>query len=476
MKLWKKLSLVTVLVMLGATVASGLAVIYYEKQYNQEKTIESYEQQLKFTAFSLGKELEEGIRAGYNEVTMNSYVDFVMRRLEGDQYILIRDDQVIYNRTPYDLAKPEDERWTGEEAHSIILRRAGSYYLIAGKRIAMPGKEEYKLVLIQDISPLYEGLRQQAVYSLGIYLCAAVISVLLVFLITRRILKPLRELQSAALDISGGNLKRRAAVRTRDEIGSVARAFNGMADRIENQVTELEQESERRKLLLGSLTHELKTPMTSIIGYSDTLLHVNLKGEQRQSALHHIKEECSRLGRLGSKLMSLMGLYDNDSICMEEVSMQELFEQTAQIEKHPLQNRGIKLEYACTMENRRVDRDLLESLLINLIDNSAKASREGGTIYLIGEGNRIVVEDEGCGIPPDEIARVTEAFYMVDKARSRKEGGCGLGLALCSKIAALHGAELVIESEVGKGTQISVIFHEDSEGENEPDREKAVCK
>lgn len=460
MKLWKKLSLVTVLVMLGAMAASGLAVIYYEKQYNQEKTIENYEQQLKFTSYSLGKELEGGLQAGYNEITMNSYVDFVMRRLEGDQYILIKNNQVIFNRTPYDLAKPEDERWGGEEPHSIIIRKEKNYYLIAGKRILMAGNDEYKVVLIQDISQLYEGLEQQAVYSLGIYFSAAIISVIIMFLITRRILKPLRELQSAALDISNGNLKRRASVRTGDEIGSVAKAFNAMADQIENQVTELEQESERRKQLLGSLTHELKTPMTSIIGYSDTLLHVNLKWEQKQRALYHIKEECSRLGRLGSKLMSLMGMYDNDSISMEEVSMQELFEQTAQIEKHPLKDKGMKLEYSCTMGKRRVDRDLFESLLVNLVDNSARASREGDTIYLIGEEDRIIVRDQGCGIPKEEIGRVMEAFYMVDKARSRKEGGCGLGLALCSRIAALHGAKLMIESEPGRGTQISIAFEE----------------
>lgn len=461
MKLWIKLSLVIVLVMLGAMAASGLAVIYYEKQYNQEKTVENYEQQLKFTSYSLGKELEEGIRAGYNEVTMNSYVDFVMRRLEGDQYLLIKNNQVIYNRTPYDLAKPEDERWEGKEPYSIILRREKNYYLIAGKKILVAGNDEYKLVLIQDISQLYEGLRQQAIYSVGIYFCAAIISVIIVFLITRRILKPLKELQSAALDISNGNLKRRAEVQTGDEIGSVAKAFNAMADQIENQVTELEQESERRKQLLGSLTHELKTPMTSIIGYSDTLLHVNLKWEQKQRALYHIKEECSRLGRLGSKLMSLMGLYDNDSICMENVSMQEIFEQTAQIEKPPLKDKGMKLEYSCAMGMRRVDRDLFESLLINLIDNSAKASKAGDVIYLVGEKSRIMVKDQGCGIPKEEIDRVTEAFYMVDKARSRKEGGCGLGLALSSKIAALHGAKLLIESEAGQGTKISIVFEDD---------------
>lgn len=460
MKLWKKLSLVAVLVMLGGMAVSGVAAIYHEKQYNQEKTLESYEQQLKFTAYSLGKELESGLRAGYNQVTMNSYVDFVMKRFEGYQYILIKDDQVISNRTPYELVNPEDERWAGKEPYSIIFKRDKQYFLIMGQKISVGGSSGYKLVLIQDISRLYEDLRQQAVYNLAIYLCAAAVSVIAIFLIIRRILKPLKELQSAALDISSGDLKRRADVRTRDEIGSVAKAFNAMADQIENQVTELEQDSERRRQLLGSLTHEMKTPMTSIIGYSDTLLNVNLNWEQKQRALYHIREECSRLERLGSKLMSLMGLYDNDSICMEEVSMQEVFEKTASLEEHPLAQRGIKLEYLCAMGKRRVDRDLFESLLVNLIDNSARASREGDTIYLIGEDDRIIVKDQGCGIPKEEIGRVTEAFYMVDKARSRKEGGCGLGLALCARIALLHGARLMIESELGKGTQISVVFED----------------
>lgn len=130
------------------------------------------------------------------------------------------------------------------------------------------------------------------------------------------------------------------------------------------------------------------------------------------------------------------------------------------MEKYHLEQMGITLEVTCSMGKRRVDRDLFESLLINLIDNGAKASKEGDKIFLEGEGNRITVRDRGCGIPEEEISRVTEAFYMVDKARSRKAGGCGLGLALCVMIAQLHGARLEIESRVGEGTAVSVIFQE----------------
>lgn len=460
MKLWQKLSLMAIVVLLVATGVSGAAVIYRSALYNQEKTIESYEQQVRTTAYALGKELENSSLNTYSEVARNSYLNFLVKKFGASQYILIETGQVVCNLTPFEFVKPEDERWNQEDVYSVIQKSGNQHMLISGKEVPAAGNLEFNLVLVQDISELYEDIRTQVLFYLMIYLCAALIAVVAVFFITRKILKPLWELQKAAQDISDGQLKRRADVHTRDEIGAMAESFNKMADKIEGQMTELSQVSEQRKQMLGSLTHELKTPMTSIIGYSDTLLHVNLKKEQQERALLHIYEECSRLERLSSKLMSLMGLYDNDSICMEEASMPELFERVAELETCNLQQKKIKLISSCSMKNKRLDRDLFESLLINLIDNGIKASSEGAAIYLEGEGNKITVRDQGCGIAKEEIERVTEAFYMVDKARSRKAGGCGLGLALCSRIAGLHNARLLIDSEQGKGTCVTLLFEE----------------
>lgn len=460
MKLWIKLALTTVLVLLAATLLTGAAVIYQSLMYNQEKTMESGREQLSSTAYALARELENGPLKGYSEVTRNSYINYTMKRFGASKYILIENEKVLCNMTPFELVNPSDERWRQEGGYSIIQKSGEQYILIGGQVVPVSGTNSYILVLVEDISGLYKDRNRQMIFGLWILADAAALAMLLIFLLTRRILKPLRELQKAAMDISEGMLGRRADVHTRDEIGIMARAFNRMAERIESQVTELSRVSEQRRQMLGSLTHELKTPMTSIIGYSDTLLHVNVKKEQQTRALWHIKEECSRLERLSSKLMKLIGLYENDSISMEEVSMEELFEQAARMEKYHLEQMGITLEVTCSMGKRRVDRDLFESLLINLIDNGAKASKEGDKIFLEGEGNRITVRDRGCGIPEEEISRVTEAFYMVDKARSRKAGGCGLGLALCVMIAQLHGARLEIESKVGEGTAVSVIFQE----------------
>ena len=460
MKLWIKLALTTVLVLLAATLLTGAAVIYQSLMYNQQKTMESGREQLSSTAYALARELENGPLKGYSEVTRNSYINYTMKKFGASKYILIENEKVLCNMTPFELVNPSDERWRQEGGYSIIQKSGEQYILIGGQVVPVSGTNSYILVLVEDISGLYKDRNRQMIFGLWILADAAALAMLLIFLLTRRILKPLRELQKAAMDISEGELGRRADVHTRDEIGIVARAFNRMAERIESQVTQLSRVSEQRRQMLGSLTHELKTPMTSIIGYSDTLLHVNVKKEQQTRALWHIKEECSRLERLSSKLMNLMGLYENDSISMEEVPMEELFTQAAQMEKYHLEQMGITLEVTCSMGKRRVDRDLFESLLINLIDNGAKASKEGDKIFLEGEGNRITVRDRGCGIPEEEISRVTEAFYMVDKARSRKAGGCGLGLALCVMIAQLHGARLEIESKVGEGTAVSVIFQE----------------
>lgn len=458
MKLWTKMSLITVAALLVSVGISGMMVIYHSAIYSRETTVENYRQQLKSTMYAVGNELEYEPLQSFSDVAANSFYNYVIRKYDASMYILIEGEQVLCNLTPFELVNPGDERWGGAGSDSIIQKIEDQYILVMGSRIQTEGSSEYKLVLVRDISSIYEDIRTQAFFYVLIYLAAALAAVVLVCLMTRKALKPLRELQHAAQDISSGSLDRRADVHTGDEIGEMAAAFNGMAEQIENQVMELSLESERRRQMLGSLTHEMKTPMTSIMGYADSLLHVNLKEEQKERALRHIYEECGRLERISSKLMSLIGMYDNDSICMEEVYINDLFSAVAEMEENNLKKKNINLNYSCNMEKRLLDKDLMISLLTNLVDNAVKASIDGSGIYMEAKENIITIRDSGCGIPEDEIPRVTEAFYMVDKARSRKTGGCGLGLAICGKIAELHGAEIEIRSKTGAGTEVVIVF------------------
>ncbi|MDE6995527.1 MAG: HAMP domain-containing histidine kinase [Lachnospiraceae bacterium] len=456
MKLRFKVSLITAAALFIGSAVSGAAVIYQSAYYNREKTVESYEQQTTAAARVVGKELEYELMAHFTDATLASYYDYVLQKYAPAHYILVEGGEVVCNRTSYELADPTDIRWS---ERSVIQKSEDRYLLLVGRAVPAAGAKEYTLIGIQDITPVYEDIYRQSLLCAGICAGVSLLAALLAFAAVRRSLSPLRELQRAARDISGGRLERRADVRTRDEIGMLAVSFNEMAERIEEQVETLSQESERRRQMLGSLTHELKTPMTSIMGYADSLLHVNLREEQKERALRHIHEECGRISRLGSKLMSLLGMYDNDSICMEEVSVEAVLNSVARAEEAHLREKGMTLRCFCEMGTRRMDRDLFESLLINLIDNGIKASPDGGVIALTAAGEQITVQDWGCGIPAQEISKVTEAFYMVDKARNRREGGSGLGLALCEKIAQLHGAELKIESTVGEGTTVRIVFY-----------------
>ena len=216
--------------------------------------------------------------------------------------------------------------------------------------------------------------------------------------------------------------------------------------------------NEAQRQLIGSMSHELKTPLTAIKGYSETLLGVKLSKEQEEKALGYIHQESGRLSRLSEKMMELTKLYDPEcKVELQEFPVEKLFGAVEDSVRHRLTETGIALVREGDYQGKRrcLDADLMTSFLINLINNSIMASGAGSHIYLGADSHSLWVRDEGCGIPPEEVDKVRKAFYRVDKSRSRKSGNMGLGLALCEQIAAVHHGHMEIESKVGEGTKIS---------------------
>lgn len=472
MKLSTKISLVTVVTLLLATGIFGAIVIYRTAVYSLEQTIENYEQQVRATSYALGQEMSDNELLTYSEATRKSFINYLLKKYGSNKYIMIKEGQIVCNLTDFELVEKDSGRWSSDDVTHVIQNLEGARILIMGRNIKVEPSGDYQLLMVSDISSMYEDIAKQALLFIGIYLAVALTAAMAVSVMVRRTLRPLKRLQRAAAGISRGELDRRVRVESRDELGMVGTAFNQMAEQVENQVRELEDVSERRKQLLGSLTHELKTPMTSIIGYSDTLLHVKISEDQQKKALVHINSECKRLERLSGKLMNLIGMYDNETVAMEYYPVQKLFKRVEVLEGYHLKEKGMYLVMSCSMGELLMDVDLMESLMVNLIDNAMKACKEGDTIDVIAVGNQIVVRDCGKGIPADEIPKITEAFYMVDKSRSKKAGGIGLGLALCKQIAYLHNARLQIESTEGVGTSIHVIFDDNSRGYDEQDQYK----
>ena len=216
--------------------------------------------------------------------------------------------------------------------------------------------------------------------------------------------------------------------------------------------------NEAQRQLIGSMSHELKTPLTAIKGYSETLLGVKLSKEQEEKALGYIHQESGRLSRLSEKMMELTKLYEPEcKVELQEFPVEKLFGAVEDSVRHRLTETGIALVREGDYQGKRkcLDADLMTSFLINLINNSIMASGAGSHIYLGADSHSLWVRDAGCGIPPEEVDKVRKAFYRVDKSRSRKSGNMGLGLALCEQIAAVHHGHMEIESKVGEGTKIS---------------------
>ncbi len=324
-------------------------------------------------------------------------------------------------------------------------------------------QQVYYLENRRDVSQLYALQRQYMNTYKLVYLIAVAASVLASFALSAVLTAPIRNLSRSARQIAGGNYSVRANVHTGDEIGILAAQFNRMAEELERHIASLELATQQQKDFTASFAHELKTPLTSIIGYADTLRSRKLPEEQQFEAASFIFSEGRRLETMSHSLLRLFSL-ENETPQMRSFSALALARSVEESIAYPLKQRKLVLELR--VEDRPVwgEQSLLTILLYNLLDNARKASEPGSKITLLGvrtpEGYCFAVKDRGHGIPPEAISRITEPFYMVDKSRSRAEGGAGLGLALSKRIAQLHGTELHYESRVGRGTVVSFRLQE----------------
>ena len=269
----------------------------------------------------------------------------------------------------------------------------------------------------------------------------------------------LTALSSASRRFAAGDLEYREAVRSTDELGTLTADFNVMADKLAANIHELQDAAARQESFMGSFAHEMKNPMTSIIGYAELIRSQLLTPEEEQDAANYIFSEGKRLESLSFKLLDILVLKKKTAE-LQPCSPAQLVGGTVEHLRRVYAEKNIVLQCRCEEGMCMLEPDLVKSLLVNLLDNARKAMDGGGNIYVVSEmlpdGCRIRVLDTGRGIPQEEIAHITEAFYRVDKSRSRAQGGVGLGLSLCSEIVQLHNGTMSFASRVGNGTCVTV--------------------
>lgn len=343
------------------------------------------------------------------------------------------------------------------KVYTSISRENQFYYLIVEGRVEQAG---YNLILVmkKDITDVFQSKHELERSSRILYCVILAGAVCLIFIVSYFLTKPVKKLRKAAGNIAEGQYGERVEITSKDEIGELGHSFNQMAKKIQNNVEQIQAEAQKKEQFVSDFAHELKTPLTSIIGYADRIYQSDMSREETKKAAEYIFSEGMRLESLAFKMMDLAVL-NRQKLIKEVVDVKEFETDIRMTFEKIMQEKGIIFMVLLESAWIKVEYDFFKTLLVNLLDNAVKAgsSKIAFTGKLREEGiYEFRITDNGCGIPKEDLDKITEAFYMVDKARSRKLNGAGLGLAIAQKIAVMHGTALEYQSRQGVGT--SVVF------------------
>ena len=329
------------------------------------------------------------------------------------------------------------------ETRATLLDGVSERLLIAH---ALDG--EITLLTALDVSPVYALRRELLRGAAALGLIGLALAGALAIWISGVLTRPLSQLADAAAKLADGDYAAPLPATKNDEMNALIRAFSRMSAAIDERETALRTQAEERQALIDALAHEMRTPLTAILGGARLLQQSRLSGSQQSELLDTMAREASRLSTMDERLLLLTRLdheapefapFDSQAMAREALSVYD----------------GVRLEGDGAVFVG--ERELTILLLRNLVVNAQRAGgKEAVRVTLHPDG--FDVTDYGCGMTKEQIARAFEPFYKADKARTRSAGGAGLGLPLCRKIARLHHGELRMESEIGRGTRVCYRF------------------
>lgn len=281
----------------------------------------------------------------------------------------------------------------------------------------------------------------------------------------KRLTKPLEKIVDATQQIENGNYAIRLPAAGGDELGDLAERFNLMSSAIEMKIQETQRLAADKQQLVDQLAHELRTPLTSILGFSEYVLRGNCTEEERITAMTHVYQQAARMKKMSQHLLEHEKVNEQMINC-ERLQTSAFFEELKGNWGVIEQREQVTVQVDCACEELYGDSMWLQNLLINLVENAARASGKGDTVTVSVRDRQdeilISVEDHGCGISETDLPHIFEPFYRGDRQRVRKAGGNGLGLSLCQAIVDAHHGRIEVESQVDRGTKISVFLQKDN--------------
>lgn len=378
---------------------------------------------------------------------------------------LMLDDEIVYMHQKGHLFSNYMNKMEYLEENKVQISYFTSEqqkpYLQSSTKFVLNGRVYY-LDICSELTDIYEVREEQITLFQNIFLILSLLGMFASWIIATFLTRHLRKLTRATKEIAAGNLRYRAKIHSNDEVGTLAEAFDGMADKLEENIMLLRQSAEQKEMFMGAFTHEMKTPMTSIIGYADLLRTQKLNQRDQADALDYIFSEGKRLENMSLKMLDLF-VADKKEVEFKWVSPANIVNYMVKHLRGFYLKNNIVIDVNAESGECWLEPDLFQTLLVNLLDNAKKAMEQGGKIVVVvkmtEEGCMLSVIDGGKGIPSEALVHLTEAFYRVDKARARSNGSAGLGLALCDKIVELHHGRMEFSSEEGVGTKVTVYMN-----------------
>ena len=293
---------------------------------------------------------------------------------------------------------------------------------------------------------------------------ALLLSLAFVWIMTERFVRPLRQMAAASHSFAQGDFSARVKVRGKDEVAQLGEALNNMA-------ISLSSVEMMRRSFIANVSHELKTPMTSIAGFIDGMLDGTIPPEKQDQYMKIVSDEVKRLSRLVHAMLNLSRI-DSGELKMNCVKM-DLTEMVGTVlvaSEQRIEQKGLSITGLEDCERQEIhgDYDLMNQVLYNLLDNAIKFTNDGGNIHirLCREQDRVCVSirNSGDGIPPEEMPRIFERFYKSDRSRGLDKNGVGLGLYIVNTVVRLHGGEISVCSKQGEFTEFAFWVPDSANG------------
>lgn len=389
-------------------------------------------------------ENENGMLTFENDVPVSQNIMFYITEDNGSEIASYGKDITVFDHVPIQ-----------ENAFSTVKGTEGDWLLLDSSLL-----EEDHFALRVRVAVSYTHNQQVLSILLLLFFIGVpsitIVSLLGGFGIAKRSLMPIRKIITSAEVISQGNLSERVPqTQIKDELGELTDALNGMLASVEAAFT-------REKQFSSDASHELRTPVTVVRAYTETLIkEPGLTEEQRESQ-QTILTECTRMEKIISQLLLITrGQEKRYPICIETIMLKAVVDSVTETMEEQLQEKDIKFVSHCSANIEiQADQSLLTQMLLNLVENAVKYGKEQGTITLSVKQNNestiLSIKDDGIGIPEDALPHIFDRFYRVDASRNRN--GSGLGLSIVKWIVQTHQGSIDVQSKLDHGTEFVIMF------------------